>query len=191
MLDEALSTSPPDALVRDVIRPLFRRLQDRADPAAIRFAASLLEVRMLAHARGWERIEGPVAVLACGPRDDHVLGLIGLGLGLAERHCRISYLGAATPVTLLSARAREQGAAVVVITADTPDLLAGERAELRRLALGVPLLTTGRAAGALAEAIGGRPLPDDPPTAAARAAGLAGRVSSRQGDDGSPGLRRR
>ncbi len=50
-------------------------------------------------------MHGPLVVLACAPSDDAVLELIALGLALAARHCRISYLGAATPVDALRSRA--------------------------------------------------------------------------------------
>src|SRR5829696_8411511 len=95
LLDEAFAAHPPEAVLREVGHPLLRRLED---PAGRRLATSLLELRLLAQARGWDRVRGPVTVLACAPSDEDVLPLIALGIGLAERGCCISYLGAATPV---------------------------------------------------------------------------------------------
>src|SRR5690349_12458864 len=113
LLDELLASHPPTVVVRDVADPLLIRLAERGDdPGAVRFATSLFEVRLLAHGRGWERINGPSVVLAGAPRQDGVLDLIGLGLGLAERRCRVIYFAAATPTALLREAVREQRAPV-------------------------------------------------------------------------------
>ena len=66
LLDELLATQAPVAVVRDVAHPLLERLQAQGDPGTVRFATSLFEVRLLAHGRGWERINGPSVVLAGG-----------------------------------------------------------------------------------------------------------------------------
>jgi len=66
----------------------------------------------LAQAQGWERVNGPLAVLACEPSEEHVLPLIALGIALAERRRRISYLGAATPVDALCETVLRQEAMV-------------------------------------------------------------------------------
>ena len=86
--------------------------------AVVRFAASLFEIRLLVQARGWERIDGPCVVLACAPREQRTLALIALGLGLAERHCRIEYLGGFTPIATLA----EQNADLVVVAVEDDDL---------------------------------------------------------------------
>ncbi len=52
---------PSEALLRELGRPLLARLDDAAE---IRFATSLLELRLLAQGRGWERVNGPLVVLA-------------------------------------------------------------------------------------------------------------------------------
>ena len=36
-------------------------------------------------------------MLGCTPSGERTLELIALGIALAEAHCRITYLGAATP----------------------------------------------------------------------------------------------
>src|SRR3954447_2696303 len=119
LLDEAFAAYPAEEIVHRVGRPLLQRLDD---PAAHQFASSLLELRLLAHARGWERVNGPRVVLACAPSEEDVLGLIALGIALAERHCRISYLGAATPIETLREAARRQGASVAVLSAERDPL---------------------------------------------------------------------
>ena len=181
LLDEAFAAGQPEVIARDFILPLYDRVEAAADPAVTRFAASLFEIRLLVQARGWERIDGPRVTLACAPREQRTLGLIALGLGLAGRHCRIGYLGGFTPTAALV----EQPAALVVVSVDEDDLTLVERADLRGLA---PMLL-GRAATALAPALGGTALPGDLEAATVRAASLAHRRSSRTGDATSPGER--
>lgn len=179
LLDEALGGEAADVVARDLVLPLFERVEAAGDPAVIRFAASLFEIRLLVQARGWERIDGPVVTLACAPREERTLGLITLGLGLAARRCRIAYLGAVTPTPAL----RGQRAALTVVSAEADDLELTERDDLR--ALGAVL--AGRAAPALAAALGTTALPPEPGAAIEQAARLAHERSSRMGDAASPG----
>jgi hypothetical protein len=179
LLDEALGASPPDVVARDLILPLFERLEAAGDPGAIRFASSLFEIRLLAQARGWDRVDGPLVVLACAPREERTLALIALGLALAARHCRIEYLGAATPASALRANVVEQRAALAVLSAERADLLVEERAAL--LSLGLRLI--GRAAPALAASLGGEAVALDGVAVADEAHGR----SFQQDDAGSPG----
>lgn len=181
LLDEAFASVAADAFLRDVGQPLLERIED---PAERRFALSLLELRLLAQAQGWERVHGPLVVLACTPNDDAVLELIALGVALADRHCRISYLGAATPVDALTEAVRHQEPAAVVLAAERATLTRRDGAELR--ALPCPLITVGPARAALAEAVGGTALDAQAVTTAARIAGLARRQSSRRSDEPSP-----
>jgi hypothetical protein len=183
LLDEAFAAVAPEAILKEVGRPLLQRLED---PAAARFASSLLEQRLLAHARGWERIGGPAAVLACSPHDDDVLALIALGIALAERGCCICYLGAATPVDALAETVRAQHACVAVISTGNPALTRYETQTLKRL--GCPLVAIGQARTQFAQATGATALDADEPTTPARIAGLARRESSRRSDEPSPTL---
>ncbi len=173
LLDEAFATHSPEAVLRDVAVPLFRRLEADGDPAAVRLAASIFELRLLAQARGWERVRGPLVVLACAPREEHVLALIGLGIALAERHCRISYLGAATPPDVLREAAREQDAAIAVLSVERDDLTAPERAELAALAGERPLVVVGGARVGLARTLGAVAGDADAVACAPRIAGMA------------------
>jgi hypothetical protein len=150
LLDEAFGAAAPDLVARELVLPLFERVEAAGDPAVVRFAASLFEIRLLAQAPGWDRIDGPLVVLACAPREERTLALIGLGLALAARHCRVAYLGAMTPARTLLATAQEQDAALAVLSAEHDDLDAQERAGLRTL----DLLLIGRAAEPLAASLG-------------------------------------
>ena len=182
LLDEAFAAHPPETLVKDVGKPLLQRLED---PAAHRFATSLLELRLLAHAQGWERVNGPLAVLACAPTEEDTLALIALGIALAERHCRIAYLGAATPVEAVEETARSQQAAVTVLSAERAQLARDEAHRLKRLEC--PLIAIGAAREGLAKQAGATALDVDAPTTAPRIAGMARRwESSRRSDEPSP-----
>jgi hypothetical protein len=181
LLDEAFAAHAPEALLKQVGHPLLERLDD---PAARRFATSLLELRLLAHARGWDRVNGPTIVLACAPSDEDVLPSIALGIALAERGCCISYLGAATPVDVLAETVRRQQAALAVLSADSPALTRYEAHTLRRLEC--PLIAIGGARATLANAVHATALDPDAPTTPARIAGLARRGSSHRSDETSP-----
>jgi hypothetical protein len=185
VLDEALTALPPPVLVREVVGPVLRRLHGDGEEGAARFAASLVEVRLLAQGRGWESLDGPPTVLACAPREEYVLELIGLGLTLADRGHRISYLGAATPTSVLRQATRDAEAAAVLVSAEQMDLRPREVMQLSLIARDVPVLTTGLACAEVAGAIGAHALPDDPGAAVAMLAGIARRRSSRRSDGGS------
>ncbi len=178
LLDEAFGAAAPDVVARDLVLPLFEQLEQAGDPAVVRFAASLFEIRLLSQAGGWERIDGPPVVLACAPREERTLGLIALGLGLARRHCRVVYLGGTTPTrTVLTAVAEHEGAPAV-LSVEHDDLETQERADLRTLDLGL----IGRAAGSLAGPLEATVMGIDGAAVAAEAQ----RRSSRRGDDASP-----
>jgi hypothetical protein len=183
LLDLALTSLPPPAVLGDVVEPLLRRLEEQGDPGAVHFATSIIEVRLLGHARGWESVDGPLAVLACAPREEYVLRLIGLGLALAERGCRISYLGTGTPVSALRDAARSGGAAVVVLSVAVPRVPPPEMLGLRLLAQDTTVVLCGAAADELAEPLGCQALASDPSRAVEQIVLLAQRQSSEWGDD--------
>ncbi|MDA0171626.1 hypothetical protein OJ998_21175 [Solirubrobacter taibaiensis] len=184
LLDEAFATYAPDALLTQVGQPLLDRLEAKQDDGALRFATSLLELRLLAHGRGWERASGPLVVLGCAPSEERTLELIALGIAVAEAHCRITYLGAATPVDLLTEVVRSEQASAVVLQAEHVRLTRFEISQLR--ALPVPLVFIGAAAATLARSTHATALDPVNPATSARVAGLARRESSRRSDEPSP-----
>jgi hypothetical protein len=171
LLDEAFAAAPADVVARELVLPLYERLEATGDPGVTRFAASVFEIRLLVQARGWERIDAPSVTLACAPREQRTLALIALGLGLAARHCRIAYLGGSTPTAALHGL-------LIVVHADADDLEPAEREDLR--ALGVVL--AGSAAAPLGDALGLVALPTDVTAATETAAALAHRRSPQAGD---------
>jgi hypothetical protein len=172
LLDEALAARSAGAFVNGIATPVLARLDD---PAAARLGRSLLEQRLLAQARGWQAVDGPLVTLACAPADEHVLELIALGIDIAQRGCRIAYLGPATPPAELRHAADAQDAAVVVLGADHPALTAAQRAELTALGLERPLFVLGAAREAVARLVGATAL--EGAGVAARVAGIARQAS--------------
>jgi methanogenic corrinoid protein MtbC1 len=81
------------------------------------FASGLLRGRLLGLARGWGLGVGPVALLACLPREQHELGLLAFGLLLRARGWRIVYLGADTPLDTVEALSRDAEPDLIVLAA--------------------------------------------------------------------------
>ena len=87
------------------------------------FASHLVERRLMTLAAGWDAGRGPLALLACPPRERHTLGLVCFGLLLADRGWRIAYLGADTPIgEITRASAALRPAAVVLCSLDAAKL---------------------------------------------------------------------
>jgi hypothetical protein len=166
LLDEALTALPPTVLVRRVVRPLLARLRRDGDDAAARFAASLVEVRLLAQGRGWQAGSGPRVLLACVPRDEDVLDLIAFGLLLADRRCRIVYLGASTPTSVIRTATRDSDVSALVLSAEAAALSPREAMQLQLVTHDVPAFVLGSAGEQLARICGADALPQDPGLAA-------------------------
>ena len=74
LLDEALAAARRTAFLRDVACRCCDQLE--ADGNDARGALRRVAVRASgcsAHARGWERVRGPLVVLACAPREERTL----------------------------------------------------------------------------------------------------------------------
>jgi DNA-binding transcriptional MerR regulator len=119
-LDSLLAGFTLETVLSGAVLPHLAALGERwergdATVAQEHFASNLLRGRLLALARGWDRGNGPRAVLACAPGELHDLPLIAFGLALAGRGWRITYLGPDTPAqSLADARAVLRPDAVVV-----------------------------------------------------------------------------
>ena len=81
------------------------------------FASNVIGGRLRALARGWGDGDGPCALLACPPGEQHELGLICFGLLLREREWRIAYLGAETPPADIATAISELSPELVVLGA--------------------------------------------------------------------------
>jgi hypothetical protein len=149
-LDAALAVRGPSAFLQEIGDPLVRRLSD--DAAATRIATALIEQRVLAHTRDWTAIGGPLVALACAPWEGATVGLLALGFALAERRCRIAYLGSYTPARVLRDFADECPCSVVVLAAEKEQLGPADRRELAAIVR--PLVVVGGARERLARMLG-------------------------------------
>jgi DNA-binding transcriptional MerR regulator len=150
LLDRLVSVFTPAVVLRDVILPYLRELDEDAEddgPAAAqeRFRTSFLESWMLARARG--RTAGDVrqAVLACVPGEHHALGLSAFAVALADLGWSTVYLGRDTPLTVVQQAADAVGADAIVLAATLPATLVGSADEIAELAQRHPIVLGGRA----------------------------------------------
>ena len=165
-------------LVADIVLPYLAELGERwargeATVGQEHFATALLRARLLGLGQGWDRGNGPYAVLACPGGERHDIGLVGFGLLLRSLGWRIAFLGADTPAPSVADAAARLDAAAVVLGLT----LRGRRPSVRAYAPpGVPIAVGGRGATAgTARAAGALLLPTDLGAACAALDATAGR----------------
>ena len=172
VLDSLLASFTLETVLSGVLLPYLRELGERwqrgeASVAQEHFASNLVRARLLALARGWERGQGPIALLACAPGEQHDLALIAFGLALRGRGWRIVFLGADTPAASIAETAERLRPAVVVVSSVTPRGFRREADALAALAREHRLAIAGAGAGErLAQSLGSSLLQGDPVAAA-------------------------
>jgi DNA-binding transcriptional MerR regulator len=171
-IDRLLSDYTVETVLRDVLLPYLRRLGDRWASGEIsvaheHFASNLLRGRLTNLARGWGTGNGPTAVLACAPGEQHDLPLLMLGITLSRLGWRIVYLGVDTPLDVLSQVAVQRRPDLIVIALTVPQRLNQHLTRLTELADTVPLAIAGAGAtSGLAEQTRAQLITTDPVTAA-------------------------
>ena len=151
LLDRLAGVFTPAVVLRDVILPYLRELEEDADdtepPAAAqeRFRTSFLESWMLARARARTPQSSRRAVLACVPGEHHALGLSAFALALADLGWSTVYLGRDSPLTVVEQAADAVGADTIVLAATLPATLAGAADEIAEVARRHPIVLGGRA----------------------------------------------
>jgi MerR family transcriptional regulator, light-induced transcriptional regulator len=150
-LDALISRFSLDAVLAEVIVPYLHDLGEQWERGEIsvaqeHFASSLLRGRLLGLGRGWGQGQGPTALLACAPGEQHDLGLIAFGLALRARGWRILYLGTDTPLESLAGAARSSRPDCVAISAVNPRGLKAIREDLIELARDYRVAVGGAAA---------------------------------------------
>ena len=168
-LDALFGSFTVETVLGAVILPYLVDLGERwstgdATVAQEHFASNLLRGRLLGIGRGWDAGEGPRAVLACAPGEQHDLGLIAFGLTLNRRGWRITYLGPDTPVDSLVDAAARLEPDLVVVTATTKRRLTPLVDALTALSSKTRVAVAG--SGATAGLDGLQTLSEDPVTAA-------------------------
>jgi methanogenic corrinoid protein MtbC1 len=176
-LEKLFASAAPATVIRDVFLPYLHEIGDRwADGhltvAQEHFASAFIHSRLIALARGWDRGLGPRALLACAPGEQHTIGLIAYGIALHELGWRITYLGADTPIPMVTDAAASVQPRLTTVTAAMPGVLDRALPELSDLAARWPLLIAGAGSTKqLADRCGAVHAPDDPITAAKSAFG--------------------
>ena len=171
-LDRLLGLHGLERAIREAVMPYLRELGERwargeVSVAQEHFASRLLEGRLLALARGWNKGPGRRAVLACPSGEQHTLPLVCFGLVLRSRGWRNIYLGADSPPSTVHMAADTVDADVIVLSAVSSDRFAPIAGQLRGLARGRELvLAGGGATPEVAAELDVQCLTDDPATAA-------------------------
>jgi DNA-binding transcriptional MerR regulator len=179
-LDEPAAQSAVDQLlaeftVETVLKEVVLYLHDLGERwhrgevsvAQEHFASNVLRGRLSGLARGWCDGQGPHAVLACPPGEQHDLGVMVFGVALRRAGWRVSYLGADTPLDALVDTLDRIGPDLLVLAATAPERFTDVAGDLSRLAQLRPLAIAGTGAGrAVAGDIGARLLAGDPVSAA-------------------------
>ena len=119
-LVQSVHGRPVQTVIRDVLMPYLRQLglrwqQGTISVAQEHFASNVLRGRLAGLARGWGSGQGPYAILACPPGEEHDLPLLAFGVTLNRSGWRIGYLGVNTPIPELIAASSQFGASVVVL----------------------------------------------------------------------------
>lgn len=172
VLDESFAAFGLEAVLRQLIIPTLARVGREWEEGALgisqeHFASNLIRARLLSMARLWGRGNGPVALLACAPGEQHDISLLAFGLILRSHGWRILFLGANTPIATLSDTAKTTQPALTVLVSFDPARLETESPAIRRLAKRVPLVLSGPGATQeLSRRLGVRALDGDLVTAA-------------------------
>ena len=120
-LDRLFAAFTVDVVLEEAVLPYLRELGERWERGDVsvaqeHFASNLVRGRLVALSRGWDRGEGPRALLACIEGEQHDLPLLAFGLMLRSYGWRICYLGATTPLTSIAETARVIEPAVIVLS---------------------------------------------------------------------------
>ena len=171
-LDALLAHHSVDAVLRDVVIPVLRKLGDGWERATVsvaqeHFAAELLAGRLRGLGRGWDAGLGPRALLACPGGERHDLGLLCCAVALGRRGWRVTFLGADTPVAALHETAERLQPELVVLSAVRAEPLVAIADDLARISARTPVALGGEGADpVVALRAGARLMRDDPVTAA-------------------------
>jgi MerR family transcriptional regulator, light-induced transcriptional regulator len=178
-LDRAFESLGLEIALAQVVLPFLHDLGERWAAAERsvgqeHFASNVIGGRLRALARGWGDGDGPRALLACPPGEQHELGLLCFGLLLRQRGWRIAYLGAETPTSDLATAIAELSPALVVLGAMSVQRFLDAADGIRALSAQARLAIGGAGASeALARSLGAEFLADGLVAAARTVRGAA------------------
>jgi MerR family transcriptional regulator, light-induced transcriptional regulator len=172
-LDRLFAAYTVETVLQEVILPYLHRLGERWEAGKVsvgqeHFASNLLRGRLVGLAQGWGQGQGPGAILACVPGEQHELGLLAFGVALRRRGWRITYLGTDSPIDAVADVAPSLAPTVVVLLSMNPDNFLDHAREIEQLANQVPVVIAGPGATPeIARQTQTRVLDQDPVSAAA------------------------
>ncbi len=171
-LDRTFESLDLETALAQVVLPFLHALGERWSTAERsvgqeHFASNVIGGRLRTQARGWGDGDGPSALLACPPGEQHELGLLCFGLLLRDRGWSVAYLGADTPVADIATAVAELSPELVVLNAIGAQRFLDAAEEIRALRAGARLAIGGAGASkALARSLGAELLVNDLVTAA-------------------------
>ena len=147
-LDRLFSAFTVETVLQEVILPYLHRLGERwaageVSVAHEHFASNLIRGRLLGLAQGWGQGQGPGAILACVPGEQHELGLLAFGIALRRRGWRITYLGTDSPIEAVADLSRSLLPAVVVLLSINPQGFLDHTPEIKQLATQAHVMIAG------------------------------------------------
>ena len=147
-LDQLFATYTIETVLQEVILPYLHSLGERWEAGEVsvaheHFASNLLRGRLLGLAQGWGQGQGPGAILACVPGEQHELGLLAFGVALRRRGWRITYLGTDSPIEAVADLSRSLAPAVVVLLSINPEGFLDHAPEIERLAAQAQVMIAG------------------------------------------------
>jgi DNA-binding transcriptional MerR regulator len=147
-LDRLFSAYTIETVLQDVLLPYLHRLGERWEAGEVsvaqeHFASNLLRGRLLGLAQGWGQGQGPGAILACVPGEQHELGLLAFGVALRRRGWRITYLGTDSPIGAVADIVPSLAPTVVVLLSVTPERFLDHAREIEKLANQVQVMIAG------------------------------------------------
>jgi DNA-binding transcriptional MerR regulator len=176
-LDRLFAALSVDFVLAEVLIPYLHDLGARwaageATVAQEHFASNLIRARLVALAQDWGAGGSSSCVAACLPGEAHDLGLVMLGLLLARRGWRVTFLGADTPFDSLASAVRLLRPALVILATYDSAIFHANAAAIGGLAGSIRVAVTAPVDDGAIRRIGAEPLGGDIPTSAASLAGL-------------------
>jgi DNA-binding transcriptional MerR regulator len=148
VLDRLLGAFTFEVVAREVLLPYLVDVGARwahGEPtiAEEHLATQLMRGRLVALGRGFSTAGGARIVLACPPEEHHDIALTILSVALERLGCRVTLLGADTPLMTVTQAAEVTDADCVVLSVTLPGRMEPVREQLRRVAAERPLFLAG------------------------------------------------
>jgi DNA-binding transcriptional MerR regulator len=127
VLGEALASSPPEALILEVLAPTLSNIghaweHDDVSVAVEHLATNFIRHRLMNWMLSSPPVRsGPPIVMACGPGEWHEISLLIMATLLRRRRWPIAYLGQSMPLADLSVFIKEIRPALIILVSMTKE----------------------------------------------------------------------